>query len=185
MATKPPSPERVDPVTFLDCTLKVTWRNVCNTFDIMAETPPLQSLFHEADLSMPQQAAEQVLVNMLMGAIEKIGRFSPWYTQPACKFGLYAIHDQKTNNHRWLLTSEALAYWQNSLKNLQLAIEKNSGLIQASLLIDQVTLKELSNGQQTTAQCQCCPPKLICVKIEILEEAAITCDACHSTFVPV
>ena len=185
MATEYPSPEKVDPVTFLDCVLKSTWHAVCDSFDVIAEIPSIDLLFSEADVCVPQQAAERVLVNMIIEAIEHIGRFSPWYTQPACQFGLYSIHDEKTKSNRWILTPNALYHWQEPLKKIQLAIEKNSGLIQASLLIDQITIKELSEGKQIAAQCKCCPPRLIRVKIEILEKSTITCDACHCDFIPV
>lgn len=184
MATNLSLPEKVDPVAFLDCILSLAWQSICNTFDVIAsEVPGMQVLFHDANLSMPQQAAECVLVNMLLEAVERIGRFSPWYTKPACKFGLYALHDEKMNHPRWILTPEAMTVWQDTLKTLQVAIKENSGLIQASLLIDQFTLKELSNGQQTTAQCQCSPPKLICVKKEILEKSTISCAVCQHEFV--
>lgn len=185
MTAAPPSPEKIDPVTFLDATLEKTWHALCNHFDVIAKMPASQILFCKVDASMPHQAAERVFVNMITESIEHVGRFSPWYTQPARKFGIISICDEQTNCRKWILAPESLRQWKDELKNLRLAIEKNSGLIQASLLLDQLSMKELSKGSQITAKCECCPPKLIQIKKEILDQSAITCDACQCSFIPI
>lgn len=184
MTAAPPSPEKIDPVIYLDHTLETTWCAICERFDVVAEIPELQFLFCKAEISNPYQAAERVLVNMITESIEHVGRFSPWYTQPARKFGIVSVRDQETNCRQWILSHEALEMWKSELGQLRSAIEKNTGLIQASLLLDQLSIQELSDGSQITARCECCPPKIIRIKRTILEESTITCETCNCAFAP-
>ncbi len=183
MATAPHIQE-TDPVDFFDSVIEETWRTLCETYDIIAEIPVLYDLFLDADLNAPYQAAEIVLVNMLMEVTENVDRFSPWYTRPARAYGLVSIRDGKTNYFKWVLAPEALRYWGDYLSQLQLAIQKNSGLIQASLLIDQLAMEELSSEPQITARCNCYPPKLIRLNKSILQKTTIVCDICNHPFFP-
>jgi len=184
MTAAPPFPEKIDPVIYLDHTLDTTWCAICDRFDVVAKLPEIRLLFCKAEINNPYQAAERVLVNMITEAIEHVGRFSPWYTQPARKYGIVSVRDQETNCRQWILSHEALETWQHELDQLRSAIERNTGLIQASLLLDQLSLAELSDGSQITAKCGCCPPKIIRIKREILEKTTITCESCQYAFTP-
>ncbi|MBE9524929.1 MAG: hypothetical protein IMY76_07500 [Chloroflexi bacterium] len=184
MIAAPHAPGTIDPVYLLDSVIDDFWRALSDTFDIIAETPSLCELFYDVDLTAPHQNAESVLVNMLMEVTENVDRFSPWYTRPARAYGLISIRDGNTNRFKWVLAPEALRRWHDYLKELRLAIQKNSGMLQASLFIGQLTIKELSHAPQITAQCNCYPPKIIHLKESILGKTSIVCDICNHPFFP-
>jgi hypothetical protein len=143
--------------------------------------PGLQNLFMHAPLGTPPKAAECVLVNMITEVIERVGRFSPWYKQPARAFGLVSLRDSITGKSHWLLAPEALQHWQSSLKNLTQAIKLNNGLIQATLLVENLSDEDL-HDPLVIAQCSCYPPKRIQIGASILDKTAIICDACQQPF---
>ena len=80
-----------NPIELLDRTLEQSWETLCATYDVDTDLPNAQNLFTRAALKTPPKAAETVLVNMLMEVIENVGRFSPWYKQPARAFGLVSL----------------------------------------------------------------------------------------------
>jgi len=179
-----PPQTTIDPVDLLDSTLEEAWRAICDAFDVIADIPSLRNLFCQADLAIPHQAAESVIVSMILEVIESVDRFSSWFTRPARAYGLVSIRDGKSKCFKWMLAPEAIRRWRDHIENLQFAIRKNSGLIQASLLIDQLAMRELSDEPQITAHCNCFPQKVIRINERILCKTVIVCDECSSPFTP-
>ncbi len=169
------------PIDLLDRSLEQAWESLCAAFDVCTDLPKIQTLFETAAINTPPKAAETVLVNMLTEVIENVGRFSPWYKQPARAFGLASFRDPVTRQTRWLLAPEALQHWQSLLQKLTQAIKLNNGLIQATLLVENLAEEEL-NDPQVIAQCDCYPPKRIQIGLSILDKTAIICDECQQAF---
>ncbi|MFN2234068.1 MAG: hypothetical protein ACK2U1_07545 [Anaerolineales bacterium] len=170
-----------NPIDLLDNVLEQTWDAVCEAYDVSAEMPSMQNIFMQAPLGTPPKAAECVVVNMLTEVTECMGRFSPWYKQPARAFGLVSLRDSVTGKSHWLLAPEALQHWQPWLQKLTQVIKLNNGLIQATLLVENLSETDLQDPL-VIAQCGCYPPKRIQIGVSILEKTAIICDACHQPF---
>jgi len=170
-----------NPIDLLDGALEQSWNAVCAAYEVGADLPNSQILFDNAKLKTPPKAAETVLVNMLTEVIENVGRFSPWYKQPARAFGLVSFRDPVTRQSRWLLAPEALQLWEPLLQKLTEAIKLNNGLIQATLLVENFPDEEIQDPQ-VIAQCECSPPKRIQISLSILDKTAIICDACQQPF---
>lgn len=171
----------VDPVEMLNGILERAWAGVCKAFDTSGDLPDMRTLFDEADLSIPDQAAQVVLVNMISEVIQCVGRFSPWYTQPARAFGLTSLRNPLNNQTQWVLAPEAVQKWCPLLEKLAIAIQKNSGLIQAIVLVD--GLMEPSPGEPcVTLHCGCVPPHAIRLRKSILQKTDIYCDSCNQPF---
>ena len=176
-------PERVlDPVELLNQTLEHAWDQVCAAFDLRAEMPELQALLEGADLHCPGETARAVLVNMLLEVMGCVGRFSPWYRQPARAYGLVRVQEGQPHQTRWGLATEADQKWRGCLDVLAVAIRKNSGLIQAYLLVDGLMSAEISDDEEIIVSCHCLPPRRIQVRRGVLEQADIVCDACLYPF---
>ncbi|HSD85203.1 MAG TPA: hypothetical protein VLG46_15175, partial [Anaerolineae bacterium] len=73
--------DRPDPIDLIEA-LQQAWRSICTAYDVNAELPEAHCLFEGVDLRLPQQAAETIGANMLLSAMEEVGRFSPAYKQP-------------------------------------------------------------------------------------------------------
>ncbi len=172
----------VDPVALLDVTLEQTWHVLCEAYDVSSEMPGQPALFAYADLRTPPKAAETVLANMLLDVMEHVGRFSPWYKMPARAFGLISVSDFKTGQPRWLLAAEAVQRWQMALEALSVAIRKNNGLLQATLLVETLAIDEMLDDPCVSVQCECNPPRRIRLSQSVLNKTAIICDACHQPF---
>jgi hypothetical protein len=172
----------IDPVEIFEGVIKCTWDTLCEAYDASGSLPEMRTLFEGADLSTPKQAAETVIVNMLMEISESISRFSPWYTKPARSFGIASIRDVKTNRLRWLLAPEAIQKWKEIIQPLAFAIRKNSGLIQAMILVDGLMDKNADVGPSIVAHCGCLPPRAIQIKRSILDQANIVCESCLQPF---
>jgi hypothetical protein len=170
-----------NPIDLLDSTLEQSWHALCEAYEVDADLPNVQSLFANTPIKTPPKAAEMVLVNMLTEVTESVGRFSPWYKQPARAFGLVSLRDPVTARSRWLLAPEALQRWGRVLQNLTRAIKMNNGLIQATLLVENLAEEELDDPQ-VIAQCNCYPPKRIQINLSILDKTAIICDECQQPF---
>jgi len=181
MVSKTTLDPTTNPIDLLDSTLEQSWETLCAAYDVDIDLPNAQNLFIRAALKTPPKAAETVLVNMLMEVIENVGRFSPWYKQPARAFGLVSFRDQVTGLSRWLLAPEALQRWRDLLQEITQAIRQNNGLIQATLLVENLIENELKDPQ-VVAQCNCYPPKRIQVTLSILDKTAIICDECQKAF---
>jgi hypothetical protein len=170
-----------NPIDLLDNALEQTWDAVCAAFEVDVEMPGTPDLFMHAPLGTPPKAAECVVVNMLTEVIERVGRFSPWYKQPARAFGLVSLRDSVSGRSHWLLAPEALQRWQSWLQKLTQAIKLNNGLIQATLIVENLSGEDI-NDPLWIAQCGCFPPKRIQISLSILDKTAIICDACQQPF---
>lgn len=172
----------LDPIEELDETLEHTWRVLYDYYDTGGELPGIQSLFNGADITMPEQAAEIVIANMLTDIVECISRFSPWYTKPARAYGLRAIRDLKTNCIRWVLAPEAIQKWGELIKPLAASIRQNSGLIQAMLYVENLMGGAPHQNECVTARCRCLPPHTINVNKSVLNKMEIYCNVCKQPF---
>ena len=181
MVSKTKLDPTTNPIDLLDSTLEQSWETLCATYEVEIALPNVQYLFDRAAIKTPPKAAETVLVNMLTEVIENLGRFSPWYKQPARAFGLVSLRDPLTGISRWLLAPEALQRWQSLLQDLTEAIKINNGLIQATLLVENLAEEEL-NDPQVIAECNRYPPKRIQINLSILDKTAIICDECQQAF---
>ena len=170
------------PVDLLD-TLHGAWQAVCCAYDISAPLPDMAALFEGADLSVPAQAAETVLTNMLTEAMECVSRFSPWYRQPVWAFGLALVHETPEAPPHWSLTPRALQDWQRVLHVLAVAIERNIGLILSANVVASLDMLAVPEDDPcVTAACQCTPPRMILVNRSVLQKAEIRCDTCQELF---
>ena len=170
------------PVDLLD-TLHETWQAVCCAYDVTAPLPDMAALFEGADLSVPAQAAETVLANMLTEAMECVSRFSPWYRQPVWVFGLALVHETPEASPHWSLTPRALQDWQRVLRVLAVAIERNIGLILSADVVASLDMLAVPEDDPcVTAACQCTPPRMILVNRSVLQKAEIRCDTCQEQF---
>lgn len=181
MVSKTKLDPTTSPIDLLDSTLEQSWETLCAAYEVEIALPNVQNLFYRAAIKTPPKAAETVLVNMMTEVIENVGRFSPWYKQPARAFGLVSLRDPVTGQSRWLLAPEALQRWQAVLHNLSQAIKLNNGLIQATLLVENLAEDELDDPQ-VIAECNCYPPKRIQINLSILDKTAIICDDCQQAF---
>ncbi len=141
-------------------------------------------LFDDIPLDQPREAAEIILVNMLLEAMECVDRFSPWYTQPATTFGLTTVLDEETRHVDWGLSRKGLAQWRAQLNELSTVIEKHSGLIEAMMLVDGLLTAVTNEDALILAQCHCLPCRYIRLKKSILNKTEIICDLCHQPFFP-
>ena len=105
--------------------LHQAWRSICAAYDVNAELPETPCLFEGVDLRLPKPAAESIVANMLLSAMEEVGRFSPAYKKP---IGLIHVRDRAANRSSWLLSPETRERWQNVLRPLALAHRKKPGL---------------------------------------------------------
>lgn len=170
-----------NPIDLLDNTLEQTWNTIRAAYEVDSEMPTVQTLFANAEIKTPPKAAETVLINILTEVIENVGRFSPWYKQPARAYGLVSLRDPVTGRSHWLLAPEALQRWQTQLQYLTRAIKLNNGLIQATLLVENLAEGDLDDPQ-ILVQCDCYPPKRIQINLSILDKTAIICDECQQAF---
>ena len=172
----------LDPIDELDEILEHTWRTLCDYYDVGGELPGVQSLFNGADITIPNQAAEIVIANMLTDIVCSIGRFSPWYTKPARAFGLSAIRDGKTKCIRWVLAPEATQKWEELIDPLADSIHQNSGLVQAMLYVESLMEDLPHQIACVTARCNCLPPHTIKVNKSVLDKMEIYCNVCKQPF---
>lgn len=173
----------LDPVQMLNDVLEQIWHTLCCSYDATGNLPDAKMLFERADLNKPFQAAKTVIANMLLEMMESIGRFSPWYTQPARAFGLTSIRDPVSDNTRWMLAPEAVQKWGEILDHLAAAIEKNYSLIQAIVYVEGLMEEAAPGDTWVIARCSCQPPRTIQVTTLVLEKAEILCDSCMQPFV--
>ena len=176
----PPGSPLALPADLLDA-LDYAWQVICRTYDVSADLPDMQLLFEGADPFAPEQAAETVVANMLLDAMESISRFSPWYKKPA---ELIRIRDGVTNRCSWLLSTAARQQWQALLGPLSDVIERNTGLILAGNLLGDFARSPSSTGPRVMARCLCAPPRIILVNRSALAHAGIVCDTCQQPFCP-
>lgn len=166
----------------LDEALDRAWRAICRKYEVSAPLPDLQELLTGANFTHLEQAASYVFAQMLLDAIEEIGRFSPWYRLPERAFGLVAMRDPVTSRIYRILAPEAASQWQPELEHLAEALDCNSGLIQAMLLVNRLISEAPAAEPYRNVQCGCQPPRIIQVKPSVLENTRIICTDCLEPF---
>ncbi len=159
--------------------LQQAWRSIGAAYDVNADLPETPCLFDGADLRFPKPAAETIVANMLLSALEEVGRFSPAYTQP---IGLIHIHDRAANRSRWLLSPETRERWRNVLHALALALERNRGLLLAAAVLGELTQSGACDEARVMACCLCVPPRVILINRSVLGNANIVCETCQQPF---
>jgi hypothetical protein len=159
--------------------LQQAWRSICAAYDVNAELPETPCLFEGADLRLPKQAAETIVANMLLNAIEEVGRFSPAYKKP---IGLIHVRDRAANRSSWLLSQETRERWQGVLHPLALAIERNRGLLLAADVIEDLVKSGPCDESRVMACCLCAPPRVILINRTALGHANIVCETCQQPF---
>ncbi len=169
-------------VDTLDEVLEETWRALSSAYDVSCNMPCIETLFEKANLDDPYRTAETVVVNMLSDIIESIGRFSPWYTKPARTFGLIMVREQTCNRVNWILAPEAVQRWQPHLQALTFAIKGTTGLLEATLLVENLTKHIRADDPCVTAACCCDPRHVILIHKSILNNAEIICHDCEQPF---
>lgn len=174
--------QTIDQTDMLNEALEHAWSVLCAFYDVNASVPDMLTLLDGVDLALPERAAEIALTNMLLEITEKVSRFSVWYRQPTRAYGLISVRDGVTQCIRWLLAPEAVKQWAHVLQPLAWAIWKNTGLIQAILLVESLMQEIPSNDPCIDASCQCDPPRTIRVKQSVLSRAEILCDQCLYPF---
>lgn len=182
MVTKETADRAIDPVEALHASLERAWDSLCQAYDATACIPELSDLLAGVDLSRSEQAAQMVVVGMLQEVMEEVGRFSPWYKQPARAFGLTSVRDPISGQPHWLLAPEAAQRWREVLEELSGVIRKYSGLIRAMLLVDDLMGDLPANDPCILAHCACWPPRSIQLRKSVLDKAEIICENCLQPF---
>lgn len=182
MVTEETAERAIDPVEALHASLERAWGSLSQAYDITTSIPDLSSLFAGVDLSRPEQAAQAVVVSMLQEVMEAVGRFSPWYKQPARAFGLTSVRDPLSLRTHWLLAPEAAQRWRDIVAQLGGVIRRYSGLIQAMLLVDDLMGDISADDPCVTARCACWPPRTVQLRKSVLDKAEIICENCSQPF---
>lgn len=171
----------IEPVEQINLVLEGAWAEICTYYDVSGCLPELPELFYQVDVADPDRAAEAVVVSMLQEITERVGRFSPWYKQPARAYGLTSVRDRQANRVCWVLAQEAVLQWRGVLERLARTIRQYSGLIQALLLVAELT-EDFPGDPCVVARCNCYPPLTIQLKRSVLERAGIVCQECQGLF---
>ena len=87
------------------------------------EGTALESFFSDVDLSDADRAAKDVLVKAILELMERIGRFSPWYTKPGSAFGLEIRQGGGSSRMRCELAADAEDRCRGLLDQLATAIK--------------------------------------------------------------
>jgi hypothetical protein len=159
--------------------LQQAWQSIGAAYDVNADPPETACLIEGVDLRLPKQAAEAIVANMLLSALEEVGRFSPAYKQP---IGLIHVRDRTANRSSWLLSPETRERWQNVLHPLALALERNRGLLLAADVLGELTKDSPRDESRVMACCLCAPPRVILINRAVLGHANIVCETCQQPF---
>lgn len=170
-----------DSIDYFDTVVDQAWQEISGAYDVSAPCPSIESLFRKVDITSTEEAAEDVVTNMLQETIEHVDRFSPWYTKPASEFGLTSVWNCRNKCHMWILTMKAYIRWIPVIDQLKTAIGRNKGVLQGILLVDQL-MNDHEADPCVIAHCGCRPPRYIKIKSIMLEKANIICDACLQPF---
>jgi hypothetical protein len=159
--------------------LQQAWRSICVAYDVSAELPETHCLFEGIDLHLPKSAAESIVANMLLVAMEEVGRFSPAYKKP---IGLIHVRDRAANRSSWLLSPETRERWHDVLHPLALALERNRGLLLAADVLGEVMKSSPCDESRVMACCRCVPTRVILINRAVLGHANIVCETCQQPF---
>jgi len=182
MATAQMSNSVMDPVEIISRSITNAWEALCKSYTVTASQPKLHSLFNGVELDYPDQAAEAVLVNMLLEIIEAIDRFSPWYGKPARTFGLVSMRDPTSGRQRWILAPEGCHRYHRLLNPMLDAIDLTRGVLRGILLVESRMESLLDEDKQVILECECDPPHAIQVRRSIQETVEIICDDCRMPY---
>lgn len=171
----------LDPVEYINSTLYDAWNTLASAYDVTACIPDLDRLFAGVELDQPGIAADTLICSMLLEIMECVGRFSPWYRRPARAFGLITLRNPKNRSIHYLLAPEASQQWSELIDRLEGLIRRYQGLIKALVLMEAMA-GDLPNDPCVAAACGCIPPRRIHLRRSILEQAEITCEACHHVY---
>lgn len=172
-----------DPIEALSATLEDVWRLLCETYDVSSSIPDMDTIMDEVDLSDPDRAAHDILVNLITEVIEQVSRFSSWYTKPSRVFGLVSVASKIHLKTKQFLAPEAVLKWTDSLDVLAEAVHMNSTVLEASLLVDRLMGDiQKEKDPHVVVSCDCFPKVKIRLKKSILVKAELTCDNCHEKF---
>lgn len=172
----------IDPIETIQRSLAQAWDALCSTYGVLAAQPDLSVLFQGANLNDPDQAAETVVVNMLLELIEAVDRFSPWYRKPAHAFGLISMRDPVSGRLRWMLAPEGCRRYAHLLNPIMDAIDLGRGVLRALLLIEGRMETLSGEDPPVILECACDPPHAIQVRRSIKDKAEIICDDCRQPF---
>jgi hypothetical protein len=159
--------------------LQQAWRSICAAYDVNADFPDTSCLLEDVDLRLPKQAAETIVANLLLSAMEEVGRFSPAYKHP---IGLIHVHDRAAHRSSWLLSAETRERWRSVLHPLALALERNRGLLLAAEVLGNLTKSGACAESRVMACCLCVPPRVILINRIVLGNANIVCETCQQPF---
>jgi hypothetical protein len=171
----------IDPVERINQVIEKAWEEISATFEVSGCAPELQDLFRDVDLGEARRGAEALVVAMLQEVSERVGRFSPWYRSPARAYGLTSVRDKRTNRVRWVLAPEAAQQLQRVIEPLKEMLTKYSGLIQALVLVANLT-EDFADDPCVTARCACMPPLIVQLKKSVLDQGKIICQQCQQPF---
>ena len=119
------------------------WRSLCEPYDVCCEGTALESFFSDVDCSDADRAAKDVLVNAILELMERIGRFSPWYTEPGSAFGLETRQGGGSSRMRCELAADAEDRYRGLLDQLAIAINTEGAAIE--------TIQHLADGTSEVA----------------------------------
>jgi hypothetical protein len=173
----------IDPIETINRSIAQAWQALSKTYSVTASQPGITDVFQGADLEYPDQAAEVVLVNMLLEVIESISRFSPWYRMPARTFGLVSMRDPSSGRQRWMLAPEGCQRYAHLLNPIMDAIDSQRGVLRGILLIEGGMETYLNNDPQVILECGCDPPHAIQVRRSVREKSEIICDDCRKPYI--
>jgi hypothetical protein len=168
-------PETIDLVE----ALQQAWQSIIAAYDVNVDLPETPCLFEGADLRLPKQSAEAIVANMLLSAMEEVGRFSSTYKQP---IGLIHVRDRAANRSSWLLSPEMRERWHAVLHPLALALERNRGLLLAADVLGELVKSGSCDESRVLACCLCVPPRVILINRAVLGNANIVCETCQQPF---
>ena len=115
----------------IEMAAEYAWAYICAPFDVDPEPPSLECLLCGVDLADPERAAREMLVNALTEVIQRVGRFSPWYTKPASDFGLVILPHRPSDRVEWGLTIEAEERYGGLIDDLAGAIRSEGSFAEA------------------------------------------------------
>jgi hypothetical protein len=183
MVTNPVNENIHDPIEFFSGTLEDIWDLLCETYDVSCSIPDMDTIMYEVDMSDPDRAAHDIMVNLITEVIEQVSRFSSWYTKPSRAFGIVSVASKIHLKTKQILAPEAVMKWHDTLDSLSDAIRMNSGVIEASLLVNRL-MDDLSSDKDPhiVVSCECIPRVKIRLKKSILVKAELMCDNCNEKF---
>ncbi len=159
------------------CVLCAVWQTIQDCFDLTADPPGWDCVLGGVDLSHPIEAARLVLINLLVEAMERVGRFNPLYKASPEAFGLYRqAQATPAASYSLQLMPEAMEQWRPTLDALARAIANDPDLpeIQATFAVSDWLTRPL-----IAATCACEPaPPVTWVPPHMLLESVLYCSIC-------